>query len=79
MHTAKSRKRFCRVFPAAQGAGRNGRPLLLAVGAQGIAAEIPQTRRRRVEELERKARFFAALPQKMRPNSFTGLRKNRLQ
>jgi hypothetical protein len=24
----------------------------------------------RVEELERKARFFAALPQKMRPNSY---------
>jgi hypothetical protein len=37
--------------------------------AQGIEAEIPQASRvRRAEELERKARFFAA--RKMRPNSF---------
>jgi hypothetical protein len=35
-----------------------------ARGAQGIAAEIPQARQRRAEELERKARFFAK--QKMR-------------
>jgi hypothetical protein len=35
-------------------------------GAQGIEAEIPQDLRSKSEELERKARFFAALPQKMR-------------
>jgi hypothetical protein len=40
--------------------------------AQGIEAEIPQASRVGAEELERKARFFAAfsglMPQKMRPN-----------
>jgi hypothetical protein len=34
--------------------------------AQGIEAEIPQKPRSGFEELERKARFFAAKPQKMR-------------
>jgi hypothetical protein len=33
-----------------------------------IEAEIPQDRQGRAEELERIARFFAVLPQKMRPN-----------
>jgi hypothetical protein len=41
--------------------------------AQGIEAEIPQGPRRGPEELERKARFFRAGPEKMRPNSgFSG-------
>jgi hypothetical protein len=31
----------------------------MSLPAQGIAAEIPQDRRRRDEELERKARFAA--------------------
>jgi hypothetical protein len=44
-----------------------GRFACCPLGAQGIEAEIPQTRRRRGEELERKARFFAE--QKMRQNS----------
>jgi hypothetical protein len=47
------------------------------VGAQGIEAEIPQARRRRAEELQRKARFFypegfaaqILAGKKMRPNS----------
>jgi hypothetical protein len=41
----------------------NCRGLFLSrrVTAQGIAAEIPQTSGTEVEELERKARFFAAL------------------
>jgi hypothetical protein len=39
------------------------------VRAQGIVAESPQARRRRAEDLERKARFFAAPPQKMRPKT----------
>jgi hypothetical protein len=43
-----------RPFPAET--GRHGRRFLTA---QGIEAEIPQTRRRRVEELERIARFAA--------------------
>jgi hypothetical protein len=33
----------------------------IARGAQGIVAKIPQTRRRRGEELQRKARFFGPL------------------
>jgi hypothetical protein len=37
--------------------------------AQGIVAEIPEADRREAEELERKVRFFAAEPQKMRPDS----------
>jgi hypothetical protein len=43
--------------------------LVLPDSAQGIEVEIPQDCRRRDEDLERKARFFAALPQKMRPKS----------
>jgi hypothetical protein len=55
---ANSRPQIRHCPKVAQGAGRNGRPLLLAHAAW-IAAEIPQTRRRRVEDLERKARFLA--------------------
>jgi hypothetical protein len=36
----------------------------IARGAQGIEAKIPQTRRRRGEELQRKARFFCGSPAK---------------
>jgi hypothetical protein len=42
----------------------------IVAAAQGIAAESPQPGRPGPgEDLQRKARFFAAKPQKMRPNS----------
>jgi hypothetical protein len=43
--------------------------LLAPLSAQEIEAEIPQASLAGAEELQRKARFFAALPQKMRPKT----------
>jgi hypothetical protein len=46
------------------------------VGAQGIAAEIPEELRSNSEELERKARFLRAWHAKMRPKYPNYLWKN---
>jgi hypothetical protein len=46
---------------------RVGKAKRSAAHAQGIEAEIPQARRRRGEELQRKARFFCGNPQKNAP------------
>jgi hypothetical protein len=67
------RFRLCRSFFITFGKPK-ALPACGGDAAQGIEAEIPQDCRRRnasgvFEELERKARFFAVLPQKMRPKN----------